>query len=330
MGGSLGSLGKILAPIAGGALGAAGGAGLGDLFGIGAGAIPYAADIGGALGGAAGSALIGGSPVADILGAVGGAATGPGIDNFLGIPGFFGNSSFGGGILDLFGGGANTGAIGGGGSGNLGTGAGTPNPAGVNAAASDPVGALSAGSPTSAAGGILPFLQKNSNWLLPAVGLGAAALKGDQVPQEGNLTGLAQQAGQVGQLANSLQTGKLPAGAQQMAEQQLESDKTSIQSQYASMGLSNSPMMQQDLQKAQARYDATLYQMASQATTTGLNALGISSGIYNQIANYQLSQDQALQNAIASFAGAASGGGNAQQLLANRGYNPIPGYQPVQ
>jgi hypothetical protein len=51
------------------------------------------------------------------------------------------------------------------------------------------------------------------------------------------------------------------------------------------------------------------FSLAQQATQTGLQAAGLQDQIYSQLANIQLSQDQSLQNALASFASAAGGGG---------------------
>ena len=45
-----------------------------------------------------------------------------------------------------------------------------------------------------------------------------------------------------------------------------------------------------------------------QTTQTGLASMQMADTIYQQIADFQLGQDQSLQNALAQFAAAASGG----------------------
>jgi len=158
--------------------------------------------------------------------------------------------------------------------------------------------------------------------LLAALGLGGAALsQGGQsaMPEQGNLEQLANQAMGNAAMANSLRSGRLPPGAEQYADQAYADAAAGIQSRYAAMGLSGSTMEAQDLASAQARTEGMKYQMAADATQVGIQSMNLADTIYSQIADYQLQQDQQLQDALAAFASAASGGSLNYSVSGNRG-----------
>lgn len=167
-------------------------------------------------------------------------------------------------------------------------------------------GASSAAS--SAGSGVKDFLKSNANLLLPAAAIGSSAVTGNQTPK--GLNQLISQAGQTnqigGQLAGTLESGKLPAGAESMVQQAIGDGEASIKSKYAQMGMSGSTMESQEIQALHERAQGTRFQMASDLTSTGLTALNNSSAIYDKIMQNQLQQDQGLSNAITGLAEATA------------------------
>jgi hypothetical protein len=313
----------VVAPIAGGALGSEIGGLAGDFLG-GAADVGLGATLGGALGGGLGGYLANqNSPTAGVRGALNGAATGPSIDNWIASQfggNNFGMGSLGGGLFNRFGsssagtpldgsgGGASGGWSGGAANGGLGGGATATSIAPL--ASASPVSPALGATSAAGGGGIMDMLQKNPQMLLAAAGLGASALMGNQpVAAQDSLNTAASNLNGTAGLVNSLSTGQLPPGAAQQVSQFLNDKIAGIQSKYAGMGLSGSTMEQQDIASAQAQAAAMTFSLAQQATQTGLQAAGLQDQIYSQLANIQLSQDQSLQNALASFASAAGGGG---------------------
>jgi len=345
MSGALGTIADIVAPIAGGAIGSGLGELAGDAFGSGATSFltpSMLADIGGALGGAGGGALA--NTKNRGLGALGGGLagllTGPQITNWLGIPGALGQANVTPFLASLFGGagwgrgpttapnvsggGAGAvGSVGGGFSGGAGGGAGGAGPA-SNAIITGPGGTGTglAGAGGTAGSGLGLGGGGNLAQILAALGLGTAAIsQGSQsaMPEQGNLEQLANQAMGNAGMANSLRSGRLPPGAEQYADQAYADAAAGIQSRYAAMGLSGSTMEAQDLAAAQARTQGMKYQMAADATQVGIQSMNLADTIYSQIADYTLQQDQQLQDALAAFAAAASGGGVQIGIGGNRG-----------
>ena len=100
-------------------------------------------------------------------------------------------------------------------------------------------------------------------------------------------------------LVNSLYTAWAPSG---------------IAGKYANLGLSGSTMEAQDMAGLQQQTAAMKYNLAQQASDFGLKSMQLADTIYSQLANYQLSQDQQLQDALAQFAAAAGGGGLSYNL----------------
>lgn len=102
-------------------------------------------------------------------------------------------------------------------------------------------------------------------------------------------------------------TGTLPPGAQASVTNALNADIASIQSRYASLGMSGSSAEAQDIANAQNQAAALQFSLAQQATTTGLTALGLTNSVYTQLLQDQLTRQQDLQNAFANFAAAVGG-----------------------
>ena len=146
---------------------------------------------------------------------------------------------------------------------------------------------------------------------LGAGGLAYDAIKGQQpIPNLSNIESQAQSLAAGGQtLLGPLEGGPLPAGAQSAINQGVQSAQAAIRSKYASMGLSGSPMEQDELNQAQETAIQQQFQVAQQMAGVGAQITGLDISTYNDIINAKLTQDKELQDAIASFAGAAAGGG---------------------
>lgn len=159
--------------------------------------------------------------------------------------------------------------------------------------------------PAASSGGIMSFLKDN----ITPLTLASSVLQGDKQPVGmDQLQAHAGMAGKVGEdLVNSLATGKLPPGAQASIDEQVNSAIASIKSKYGQMGLSGSTMEVQEIEHAKQMGQALAFQYASQATQTGLNALGTSDQVYQTIMNTTLQQDQALMDVLARFAASSSG-----------------------
>lgn len=322
---------------------AAGGAGAADagiLGGIGAGLGGLASGIGNALvpsaaaaegGGmiAPGESIIGGGPTST-TGTAPVTPTTPSPPTALGATAPVGGS--GAGSASAFGGPDLTPGAGLDLTGGIGPGGAAPGPidlgaiAGGAGGATPPVGATI----PQAAGGIANYF-KNNPGLLAALGIGAAGtlagpkLSGaiNKVPQEGALKGLASQEASLqaqqqqlgGELTQPLITGNLPPEAAQSVTNAVNDAISTTKARYANLGLSGSTMEADAIANIQNQKSALTFQIAQQMATTGqaaltgaANALGLQDQVYSQLMQAQVQQDQALQQAIASFAGAAASG----------------------
>lgn len=358
MSGALGTIGGLLAPVAGGFLGSSLGEGLGSLFGSGAGSLltpSILADIGGAVGGAGAGALANPSNrgVGALGGGLAGLLTGPQLTNWAGIPGGLGQGNVTPFLNSLFGGagwGRGAAGLGAAGAGAAGAGGGgptttTPGPTNAQgqpiplAGAAGGGGALGGGTAAAGTGNLLQNLFGTGSGIggsgltlpqLLALGGGGAGLISQltqggaaNMPNYGQFNALAQEAmGNTG-MANALRTGQLPPGAEQMAEAGLADSEAGIRARYAAMGLSGSTMEGQDLARAQMNTEAQKYQMAQSAASYGLQNMQLADTIYGQIADYQLQQDKQLQDALAAFASAASGGSINYGSAANTNLNSL-------
>lgn len=172
----------------------------------------------------------------------------------------------------------------------------------------------------SAGGKLKDFLENNWKSVLPMAITGANLLHGQpQLPELAQMQGIADNSAAGQKLAletaqglvPSVSTGHLPPGAQQGIDNALKDAQTAIRSKYANLGLSGSTMESQELSAAQDRATAAAFNEANQLTQTGLQALGMTGNAasqYQAIMQDQLAQDKELQDALASFAAASSGG----------------------
>jgi len=118
---------------------------------------------------------------------------------------------------------------------------------------------------------------------------------------------------QVAPLLSSLSSGQLPAGAQSLIDQQTQAEITQIKSKYAQMGLAGSTMEAQEISSAHERAQSQVFTIAQQMASTGLQALGASSGISQNLLNTLMEEDKGAASAIGNLGSALAGGGAAQK-----------------
>jgi hypothetical protein len=148
---------------------------------------------------------------------------------------------------------------------------------------------------------------------LGAGGLGYNVWKGQQ--QTGDVKALEAQAGQqaaVGsQLEGYLTSGTLPPGLQAGITQAVAGEKAKAISNAASQGLSTDPIKNTALASELANIDAQVpiltAQIGQQLMTAGVSASGLSSNIYEMLANLDATQTANLGKSIANMAAALSG-----------------------
>ena len=164
--------------------------------------------------------------------------------------------------------------------------------------------AAQAGSNLASGGGIGGFLSRNAGWISPALGVaGMVASKPNLSTATQGQQGIASTLVGIGTpLASSLSTGQLPAGLQAGVTNWQKGAEAAVKSRYAALGLSGSTMETQDLNNLAQQGTAYEGQLLQAITNTGLSALGMASSTYGQVANAQIQQDQALQQALTNFA----------------------------
>ena len=160
------------------------------------------------------------------------------------------------------------------------------------------------------------------------------ALSPQKLPNQDKLDALAQQAEAMSaqnsdlskRLLDPLATGKLPAPQEAQVQQALQDSITAIKSKYASLGMSGSTVEQDDIQAANQKALVLSGTLAEQMAQTGLSAgsqaassLQISGTIYETIMQQQIQQDNALQQAIAAFAGQSADGGRYFDIWQSEG-----------
>lgn len=199
-------------------------------------------------------------------------------------------------------------------SGAIGAGGGAGAIPGAIAGAGGAAGAAGAAGAGGASGGLLSMFEKNPA-LLPALvgGVGAMAGGGETSAEKQIAKQAKASAAGANSLVSSASTGKLPAGAEAAWEQALNDTVTSIQSKYAGLGMSGSTSEAQEISAAKERAAGLKYQMATEATQTGLQALGLSSDLYKTLMQEQLQSDQGLSNSISNFTAALGGGQGTQR-----------------
>ena len=163
--------------------------------------------------------------------------------------------------------------------------------------------------PNDVLGNLGGIITNNPALALSGLGLGAAALMGDQPP-------LGQQ--QIQQQANQLQQqggqmlaqgigGGLPAGAQAAVNLAEKGGEAQVRSRYSNMGLSGSTMEAVDLGAIQQQAGMMAFKMSTQMIQEGVKMLGMSGEEFDVIAKANLQKDDALLKALGSFAGAMAG-----------------------
>lgn len=126
-------------------------------------------------------------------------------------------------------------------------------------------------------------------------------------------------------LQQYITTGTLPAGYEDQVQQAAQAAKSQIISNYANRGLPTDPTknsaLAQELNQVDARLPAAREQLAQSLATTGagmitsgLQATGIESGVYQTLANLETAQNTARGQAIGNFASALNGGNKGVTL----------------
>ena len=155
------------------------------------------------------------------------------------------------------------------------------------------------------------YISKNPSVAVSALGLGADALKGNQLAKGERQ--LQQQAGQMSAQGNQLQkyldSGTLPPGVQQSINQAAAARKAQITSQYASMGMTGSSSMQQELAAVDSWAQGEGASVAMNLLNQGINESGLASQLYSDMATRSIQQDANLGTALANFASSFGGSG---------------------
>lgn len=158
-------------------------------------------------------------------------------------------------------------------------------------------------------------LEKNALPILAGGGLLANLVAGSNPTGE---TQLKDQAGalatQGGQLASYLQSGQLPPGAQAGLDEATKSAQAAIRSKYAALGMSGSTAEIQDLNDVTMQASAEKFQIADSLLKTGIQETGLSSSIYENLANFDVQQSGQTGSAIAALAAALSGSAGGLNL----------------
>ena len=154
-------------------------------------------------------------------------------------------------------------------------------------------------------------LSANSNWLAPAALIGYEGLKSSEslsnIPGYSGLSNTASQlGGQATQLESYLQTGNLPPGIQQSLTQAGDAAKAAIRGQYASRGMSGSSAEAQDIANVDTTIAGQGAQIATNLLSTGVSEANLSSELYSQILNANLTQDNQLGQALSTLAAGAA------------------------
>lgn len=160
----------------------------------------------------------------------------------------------------------------------------------------------------------------NPGLALGALGLGATALRGNQMPKGYNqLQQEAQSLGsQGGQLLQEAQTGTLPPSAQAGILEAAHASAARIRQSYAAQGLSGSTMEAQALQAVSQQAQAATWKELQGLYQTGLQMTGMSTELLGQVMQANVQQDQDFMKAVVGFA-SSLGGANGGQGGGNGG-----------
>lgn len=171
--------------------------------------------------------------------------------------------------------------------------------------------------------GFMALIAKNP-LLAASLGIGAGSLalnalkNTQQLPDQAALSSiagtesqLAQQQQAFGQAAEQpLLTGQLPPDQEAVVQRALQDAIATTRARYAAMGATGSQAEADQIAYLQQNATAIRGQLEQQMAQTGANAisaaasaLGAQAGIFETLMNAQITQDTALRNAIAGFAG---------------------------
>ncbi len=157
---------------------------------------------------------------------------------------------------------------------------------------------------------ILDWIKSNPGILLGGGGILASLLMNNNTPGLGTLQNEANmQAAQGNQMARSLQTGQLPAGAQAALDQAMQAAKATTHSTDASLGISGSTMEGQSVAGIDQAAAAQKFGMLKDLTSMGLQEVGAADSLYKTIMDTEIAQDRATSDAISRIAAALAGGG---------------------
>jgi hypothetical protein len=219
------------------------------------------------------------------------------VDSYVAKQPLLNTSDSGSSTLPSSGGGSSGGSSGGSGSGNSGSGS--------NGFNLNSLGAVVAG------GGLLNNLINGNKGVPESANLNNAAGSANAVAAQQNAAGVA--------LQQYVTTGTLPQGYEDQVQQAAQAAKQQIISNYANRGLPTDPTKNSPLAQELAQVDAKLPAMREQIAGTlatqggsmvnaGLQATGISAGVFNNLANLETAQNTARATAIANFAASLNGG----------------------
>ena len=154
------------------------------------------------------------------------------------------------------------------------------------------------------------YLAKNPSLLLAGAGLAGNLLMGQQQPKfQKQLSAEAQNMQAQGQqLASYLASGNLPPGVQAQLNSAHEAAMASVRSQHANRGTSGSSMEAQDLQRINEAVVSQGASIATQLLQAGISEQQMAVGIYNNLMNASLAQDQRMSQAISGFTNALAYG----------------------
>ena len=167
--------------------------------------------------------------------------------------------------------------------------------------------------PTSGGGGVtgISALDKTlatlkANWLplaLQGAGLGISASKGTQpIPNQAQFQGMGETASNAAiQDIQTAQAGQLSGPQQASLDQYIQQAKNQVRQYFSSIGQYDSTERIKAEQQVDQDAMAMKTQLIQQTMQNGISLMGAANTPLQTVANYQLGQDQALQQAIGRF-----------------------------
>jgi len=172
--------------------------------------------------------------------------------------------------------------------------------AGLNTSVPNPTVSSPGGTGGKGVGGILSGIEKNPLQAAEVGALGASLLKGNQKPPfyDQLQTEANQLSSQGKQMQNYLESGTLPPGLQQSLTTASQNAEASIKSYYAQHGMTGSSAEAQDLANLGTRVEQQGAQIALSLFQQGQSESQLAEGIYGQLMNVAVQQDQQFGNAL--------------------------------